>query len=132
METLNIHFRNIAADVSKAITSESNYRAGLVGRVYAAQVHDLFNYGMNACNDQQLVKNCIEKLFLDIASRPEILTDGKPFDASIFKMFRRYLIVMMALAGGTAVSEAHKHLFPTKLKITNGLTNLQREVFFLK
>ena len=66
MVALNIRSRSVTTEVLDAMASASKNCGSdlLISRVYAEQVHDLFNYGMNACDDQVLVKNCLVELFL--------------------------------------------------------------------
>ena len=93
MVALNIRSRSVTTEVLDAMIRSSNHGADvLVSQFYAEQVHHLFNYGMNACDDQALVKNCIVELFLLIGGRPDLLREGGSVDTNLFKMFRRLLI----------------------------------------
>jgi DNA-directed RNA polymerase specialized sigma24 family protein len=133
MVAVNIRSRSVTTEVLGAMTSASNYGVELlVSKVYAEQVHHLFNYGMNACNDQALVKDCIVELFLLIGGRPGLLQDGRSVDTNVFKMFRRLLIQQTASPGETSISDIGKNLFSVERPMTQGLTNLQREALFLK
>ena len=131
---LNIRSRSVTTEVLDAITSASKNRGAylLVSQVYAEQVHDLFNYGMNACNDQALVKNCIVELFLLVGGRPELLQEGESADVNVLKIFRRLLIEQIASREERSISNIHKNLFSTESQMTQALTSLQLEALFLK
>jgi DNA-directed RNA polymerase specialized sigma24 family protein len=130
MVALNVRSRSVTTEVLDAMTSVLKNRGAdlLVSQVYAEKVHDLFNYGMNACDDQALVKNCIIELFLLVGVRPDLLQEGESIDASVFKIFRRLLIQQI----DTPVSDNHKSLFSAETQMTQRLTCLQREALFLK
>lgn len=133
MVALNVRSRSVTADVVEAMTSASGYGAErLISKVFANQVQHLFNYGMNACEDQALVKNCIVELFLLIGSRPGLLQNGSSVDTNVFKIFRGLLVQQIASAGKTSASDTSKNLFSAQRSMMQGLTNLQREVLFLK
>ncbi|HEX6226334.1 MAG TPA: hypothetical protein VFZ52_18070 [Chryseolinea sp.] len=132
MTALNISLKNITRGASEPLARATDCREELVSRVYAGQVRHLFNYGMNACGDERLVKTCISDVFLLIAERPKALGAGKFAEANILKMFRRHLIRMIAFAGEDTISDVSKNLFPATLETTNGPTNVQREALFLK
>ena len=134
MVALNIRSRSVTTEVLDAMTSASKNCGPnlLVSQVYAEQVHDLFNYGMNACDDQALVKNCIVELFLRVGSRPDLLQEGESVDTNVFKMFRRLLIQQIASRGERSISDIHKNLFSAETQMTQGLTSLQLEALFLK
>jgi len=133
MVALNIRSRTITTEVLDAITSASNHGADLlVSKVYAEQVQHLFNYGMNACDDQAMVKNSIVELFLLVGRQPEALRDGGSVEIILFKMFRQFLIEQIASRGKRSNPEIRKNLFPAETEMTQGLTSLQREALFLK
>ncbi|HEX6893477.1 MAG TPA: hypothetical protein VF141_22350 [Chryseolinea sp.] len=134
MVALNIRSRSVTTEVLDAMTSASkNFGADLlVSRIFAEKVHDLFNYGMNACDDQALVKNCIIELFLHAAGRPELLQEGESVDTDVFKMFRRLLVRQITSCRQKLTSDIRTDLFLDETQMTQGLTNLQREALFLK
>ena len=93
MVALDIRSRNVTTEVLDAVIRTSDHEADvLVSRVYAEHIHNLFNYGMNACDDQALVKNCIVELFLLVGGRSDLLREGESVDSNLFKMFRRLLM----------------------------------------
>jgi DNA-directed RNA polymerase specialized sigma24 family protein len=134
MIALNIRSRSVTTEVLDAMTSASkNFGTDLlVSQVYAEHVYDLFNYGMNACDNQALVKNCIVELFLFVGGRPNLVQERESGNTNVFKMFRRLLIQQMASRGERSCSDIHKSLFSAENQMTQGLTSLQREALFLK
>jgi hypothetical protein len=134
MVALNILSRSVTTEVLEAMTSVSKNCGAdlLVSRIYAEKVNDLFNYGMNACDDQALVKNCIVELFLFVNGQPDLLQRGESVDNDVFKMFRRLLVEKMTSRDQRPISNSRKDLFSHETQITQGLTSLQREALFLK
>jgi DNA-directed RNA polymerase specialized sigma24 family protein len=132
MVALNIRPGRIISEVLDAISVSNRRTKVLVFRVYAEKVHHLFNYGMNACNDQTLVENCIEELFLHIEGRPDLRLDSGSIDGHLFKIFRRLLIKHTATRKRGSMSETCENLFSTARPMTQRITNLQREALFLK
>ena len=79
-----------AREVVRQKASATNKRADLlVSKVYKQHVNHLYNYGMNVFNDPALVKNCIVKCFLLLASQPEVLDQDQSDATNVFKTFRR-------------------------------------------
>lgn len=133
MVALNIRSRSVTTQMLGVMTSSSNYGTDhLISEVYCKQVHHLFNYGINACRDQALVKNCIFELFLLIGVRPDMVQEGGSVDTNIFKMFRRLLIQQVAASGERSISIIHENFFSDETQMAQGLTSLQREALFLK
>ena len=133
MIALNIHSRNTTTEVLGTMIRTSNRETDvLVSRLYCEHVHPLFNYGMNACDDQALVKNCIVELFLLVGVRPDLVHEGESVDTCVFKMFRRLLIQQIAASRQRSISFIHDNFFSATTQITQGLTSLQREALFLK
>jgi len=128
MVALDIRSRNVITEALDAVTRSSDHEADvLVSRLYAEQIHNLFNYGMNACDDQALVKNCIVKLFSLIRGRSDLLREGASVDSSLFKMFRR-LLMQEVVTSRTSI----ENFFSVETQMTQGLSSLQREALFLK
>lgn len=133
MVALNIRSGSVITEVLGSMMSASKHGAGvLVSHVYAEKVHHLFNYGMNAWDDQALVKNCIVELFSLIVSRPDLVQEGGSVDTYIFKMFRRLLIRQIDASTEMSNSVIHENFFSAEPPISQGLTSLQREALFLK
>src|SRR5688572_22750232 len=128
MVALDIRSRNAITEVLDAVIRTSDHEDdNLVFRLYAEHVHNLFNYGMNACDDKVLVKNCIVELFLLIGGRSDLLRKGASVDSSLFKTFRR-LLMLEIVTSRTSI----ENFFSVETQITQGLTSLQREALFLK
>ena len=133
MVALNIRSRSVTTQMLGVMTSASNYGTDrLMSQVFEKQVHDLFNYGINACGDQALVKNCIFELFLLIDGQPDMVQEGGSVDTNIFKMFRRLLIQQIAASGEGSISIILENFFPGETQMAQGFTSLQREALFLK
>ena len=134
MVALNIRSRSVTTEVLDAMTRASKNCGAdlLVSQVYAEQVYDLFNYGMNACDNQALVKNCIVELFLFVGGRPDLVQERESGNTNVFKMFRRLLIQQIASRDERSCSDIHKNIFSAETEMTQGLTSLQREALFLK
>ena len=132
MVALDIRSRNVTTEVLDAVIRTSDHEADvLVSRLYAEHIHNLFNYGMNACDDQALVKNCIVELFLLIGGRPDLLREGESVDSNLFKMFRR-LLIQQIVTSRKVKFDIHENFFSAETQMTQGLTSLQREALFLK
>lgn len=133
MVALNIGSGSVITELMGSMMSTSNHEVEvLVSRVYAEKIHHLFNYGMNACHDQALVKNCILELFSFIVNRPDIVQKGGVVDSEIFKIFRRLLLQQLAVLKEMSKSVTQENFFSVEPKMSQGLTNLQREALFLK
>jgi DNA-directed RNA polymerase specialized sigma24 family protein len=132
MVALNIRSGRVISEVLGAMSASNHGTKVLVLRVYAKRVHHLFNYGMNACDDQVLVKNCIEELFSRIGGRPDLLQDEGSVDTNLFKMFRRLLIRHIASLKRKPTSDIRENFFSFEPSMMRGLTSLQREALFLK
>ena len=52
----------------------------------------LFNYGMHFCYNRELVKDCIQELFINIWNKRETLTELHSVKHYLFKSFRNLLI----------------------------------------
>ena len=52
----------------------------------------LFNYGMHICYNRELVKDCIQELFINIWNKRETLTELDSVKHYLFKSFRNLLI----------------------------------------
>lgn len=113
---------NVANEVVGATASTTNHRADLpVSKVFGEQVHHLYNYGMNACDDRVLVNNSIVQCFLLVGTRPELLKQHQSVVSNVFKAFRRILIQNKGAS-----------LFTSRNEMSRVLTSLQQEALFLK
>jgi DNA-directed RNA polymerase specialized sigma24 family protein len=132
MIALNISSRSVVSEVLGAMRASTQGTNPSPMRVFAKKVYHLFNYGMNACDDQTLVKNCLDELFLRIVNRRELLHDGGSVETNIFKTFRQLLILRIASVKGGRTCDIHENLFSPRTAMIHGVTSLQREALFLK
>ena len=132
MVALNIRSGGVISEVLGAMSAQNHGAKVLDLQVYAEKVHHLFNYGMNACDDQVVVKNCIEELFSCISGRPDLLQGDGSVDTNLFQIFRRLLIQHIATRKKKSTAEIRENLFYSELPMMQGLSSLQREALFLK
>src|SRR5688572_9746689 len=69
-------------------------------RLYKRHVHPLFNYGMHACNDPELVKDCLQELFIRARDQREVRSVDGSVKANLFKIFRELLIQEVSVRRG--------------------------------
>jgi hypothetical protein len=60
--------------------------------LYDQHIQHLFNYGMHACDNRELVTECLKELFAQIRSRSLILGENGSMKSNLFKYFRRLLV----------------------------------------
>ena len=65
---------------------------GALTYIYQKYVNKLFNYGCQFTSDQDLVKDCIQELFIHIIRKKENLSHTDSIRAYLFKSFKRRLI----------------------------------------
>ena len=111
---------NVANAGVGAASTANHWANRPVSKVYVEQIHHLFNYGMNACDDRVLVKHCIVQSFSLISARLDRLPEDDSFVINIFKLFRRHLTQQKGL-----------RLFSGEAEMLRGLTCLQREALHL-
>jgi RNA polymerase sigma factor (sigma-70 family) len=73
----------------------SNLKAGnelAFSVLYKRYVNRLFNYGMHSCKDRDLVKDCLQELFIRLWAKRETLGVAGSVNYYLFKSFRRLLI----------------------------------------
>lgn len=73
----------------------SNLKAGnelAFSILYKRYVNRLYNYGMHSCKNGELVKDCLQELFIRLWSRRETLGDAGSVNYYLFISFRRLLI----------------------------------------
>lgn len=61
-------------------------------RLYKQHVHPLFNYGMHACNDHELVINCLQELFIHTREQRSVPGLAGSVKAYLYKSFRQLLV----------------------------------------
>jgi len=122
--------------------------------LYKKYVPPLYNYGMHACRDHDLVMDCLQELFTRLWDKRTKLSAVEGVRFYLFKSFRRYLFARLAqkrkfsirllrnddrafemlapwedaLIGEEISAERSVHL----KKALQQLTRRQREVIFLK
>lgn len=121
--------------------------------LYDQHIQHLFNYGMHACNNRELVTECLKGLFTQIRSHSIVLGVNGSVRPNLFKYFRRLLVQkilalekLSGVFGNTSESpfeftRLNDHLFirqvyfameTTEMKRpTQELTNIHREAVFL-
>jgi len=133
MVALDIRSRNVVTELLGAMIRVSGHEEEVpVSQRYAEQVHHLFSYGMNACGDQELVKDCLVELFALMQGQTDLLRESNSVDTKMFKLFRRLLIRQIDSSRASSICVIHRNLFSKETQITKELTNLQREALFLK
>ena len=60
--------------------------------LYRRHVQRLYNYGMHACGDKELVNDCLQELFARLWDRRGTLGTAGSVNYYLFKSFRRILI----------------------------------------
>lgn len=122
--------------------------------LYKRYVNRLFNYGMHSCKDRELVKDCLQELFVRLWSKRETLGVAGSVNFYLFKSFRRLLISRLVASRkftlpfqGTPDSvfefipsiedsiihdESKKQQLEELKASLNALTKRQREAIFLK
>ena len=101
-------------------------------QLHYEQVQRLFNYGMNACGDHELVQDCLMASFVNIRNLPEPLS-GSSIDSSLFKLFRGILIQQMADRRKSSATDVLENLFTARTaQVIRRLPGLQREAIYLK
>jgi RNA polymerase sigma factor (sigma-70 family) len=60
--------------------------------IYDTHFSKLYNYGVRICQDKDLVKDCIQNLFVELWQKREHLSEVKSVKFYLFKSLRRKLI----------------------------------------
>jgi DNA-directed RNA polymerase specialized sigma24 family protein len=122
---------NLTLNATKRESTQNNEQSFLQYRDELMQ--RLFNYGMHAGLDRDLVKHCLTKLFSLVRDQPELLQIGISIDSSIFRMFRQPLIHQLVFRRTHVTSDILKIFFSgEKNNLMRKLTSPQRELVFLK
>jgi len=122
--------------------------------LYKRHASRLFNYGMHACKDRELVKDCLQELFARLWSKRETLGVAGSVNYYLFKSYRRLLIGKLIANRKFSlpfqsepssmfefipsneellIEDESKTLQTEELKsCINALTKRQREAIFLK
>ncbi len=60
--------------------------------IYRRHVGDLYNYGMQICQQEDLVRDCLQKMFIDLRKNQAKLGDVQRIKGYLFTVFHRALI----------------------------------------
>lgn len=60
--------------------------------LYDEYVQELFNYGMQVCDDAEFVKNCIKELFVHVWTQRHDLSEASSVKSYLFRSFRKLLL----------------------------------------
>ena len=60
--------------------------------IYRKHVADLFNYGMQICKQEELIRDCLQKMFVDLRKNQAKLGDVQRIKGYLFTVFHRELI----------------------------------------
>lgn len=60
--------------------------------IYRKHVGDLYNYGMQFCQQEDLVRDCLQKMFIDLRKNQSKLGDVQRIKGYLFTVFHRELI----------------------------------------
>lgn len=120
--------------------------------LYNRHVQELFNYGMHACNDSEVVKNCLQELFVGVWDQRDTLGVATSVDSYLFRSFRKLLNERILTREKFSVRVinffqpqfefkpvADRNVFTDRVvsaienqQIIQGFTGLQAEAVFLK
>ena len=59
--------------------------------IYRKHVADLFNYGMQICKQEELIRDCLQKMFVDLRKNQAKLGDVQRIKGYLFTVFHREL-----------------------------------------
>jgi len=59
--------------------------------IYRKNVASLYNYGYQICKDKELVKDCIQSIFVDLRKKAEKLSEVSKISGYLFTVFHREL-----------------------------------------
>lgn len=130
MVGLSIHLGNTVNEEFDALSGKLKGVDGLsVAQLYNEQVQRLFSYGMNACRNRELVKDCLLALFAVVRNRPEPIRSA---DSRIFRLFRGILVHQLVDRTNSSVTNIPESLFQNGPVQTQHVTSLQREAMYLR
>lgn len=64
----------------------------LLSQIYNRYVQQLYNYGMHACNDCEIVKEILQELFVGVRGQREFFVTERTVRFCLFKRFRDLVI----------------------------------------
>jgi RNA polymerase sigma factor (sigma-70 family) len=122
--------------------------------LYKRYVQRLFNYGMHACNNRELVLDCMQELFGRLWAGKDHLADVQAVNFYLFKSFRRLLLsrltqqrrnslqflhhndgafaMLASFEDAIIIQEATAQQAENLKRAIGTLTKRQREVIFLR
>ncbi|SFU13964.1 RNA polymerase sigma-70 factor, ECF subfamily [Algoriphagus locisalis] len=59
--------------------------------IYRKYVADLFNYGMQICKQEEIIRDCLQKMFIDLRKNQAKLGDVQRIKGYLFTVFHREL-----------------------------------------
>ncbi|MDR7131978.1 RNA polymerase sigma-70 factor (ECF subfamily) [Algoriphagus sp. 4150] len=63
--------------------------------IYRKHVGDLYNYGMQVCHSDELVRDCLQKMFINLRKSQSRLGDVQRIKGYLFKVFQRDLFKLI-------------------------------------
>ncbi len=123
--------------------------------VYKRYVNDLFTYGLKIVNDESLVKDCIQDVFINLIDNRRKLVVGARIHIYLFKSLRNRLVdeirsvsrkheilhskniskenTVSDSVEGELIRDEERLLVQEEIrKVLNNLTGKQREIIYLK
>lgn len=62
-----------------------------LSELYCCSYSQLFNYGFKIVQDESLVEDCIQQLFLNVWSKRDVVSEAKSVKSYLFTSFRRLI-----------------------------------------
>jgi RNA polymerase sigma factor (sigma-70 family) len=116
---------------------------GAFDTLYSTYFPKLFSYGLRVCQDRDLVKDCIQGLFIDIWQRKDSLSEVKAVKYYLFKSLRRKVVKQLTFQQKFKnemdleenyffeVSFSHEHLLISEQVSQENLERLENAFQFL-
>ncbi|WPR76586.1 RNA polymerase sigma factor [Algoriphagus sp. NG3] len=73
-------------------TSFKNGDEAAFNYIYRKYVADLYNYGMQICKQEDLIRDCLQKMFVDLRKNQAKLGDVQRIKGYLFTVFHRELV----------------------------------------
>jgi len=100
---------------------------GALESIYNTHIEALLQYGMRFSNNQQLVEDAIQDLFIYIWNRREGLSDTDSIIRYLLVSLKRNLFKKLKVAGKTVDAEPEHHSFAAELSIEDVLISEERD-----
>jgi len=93
--------------------------------IYRKFVPGLYNYGYQICKDNDLVKDCVQVLFIELRRKRKRLSDVKSIKGYLFTIFYRELIKLLKTRQNQGMEsiEGSEKLFPIEVSHETKLIN---------